>query len=384
LKITIFGLTLSSSWGNGHATPYRAILRALKRLRHQVTFYEKDVEYYRRHRDFSSTDDCKLVLYSDWPDMRARALAEAAASDAVIVGSYCPEGRQICDDILALDRPVRVFYDLDTPITLAKLAAESCEYLRRDQMPEFDLYLSFTGGAILTELERDWGVQRAAAIYGCVDPDVHHRRERDARYQCDLNYMGTYAADRQHKLDSLFLEPARRMPQRTFVFAGSLYPGDWEWPTNMEHFEHIPPSDHPAMYSSCRATLNITRDGMARAGFCPSGRFFEAAACGAPILSDWFEGLDTFFEPGEQILIVNNTDDVIAAIRMEDSDLARVAARARERTLAEHTGDNRARELVRCIREARPSSRSNLAHFSTPNERLSALEQNRPMNRSLR
>ena len=372
MKITIFGLTLSSSWGNGHATPYRAILRALKRLRHQVTFYEKDVEYYRRHRDFASTDYCKLVLYSDWTDVRARALAEAAASDAVIIGSYCPEGQQICDEVLGLDRPVRLFYDLDTPITLAKLAHDSCEYLRREHMPEFDLYLSFTGGDILTALERDWGVQRAAAIYGCVDPDVHHRREPEPRYQCDLNYMGTYAADRQHKLEALFLEPARLMPRRSFVLAGSLYPWDWECPANVRRFEHIPPSDHPAMYSSCRATLNITRDGMARAGFCPSGRFFEAAACGTPILTDWFEGLDTFFEPGEQILIVNSTDDVIAAIRMDDSDLGRVAARARERTLAEHTGDNRARELVRCIREARPSSRRTLAPLNTPNERLSA------------
>lgn len=372
MKITIFGLTLSSSWGNGHATPYRAILRALKRLRHQVTFYEKDVDYYSRHRDFFAPDFCRLVFYSDWADIRTRALAETAASDAVIVGSYCPEGQQICDDVLALDRPVRVFYDLDTPITLAKLAGNSCEYLRRDQMPEFDLYLSFTGGQILSTLEHDYGVQRAAAIYGCVDPDVHHRRDHDARYQCDLNYMGTYAADRQQKLESLFLEPARRMMQKQFVLAGSLYPWDWHLPENVRRFEHIPPGDHPAMYSSCRATLNITRDGMARAGFCPSGRFFEAAACGTPILTDWFEGLDTFFDPGEQILIVNNTDDVIAAIRMDDSDLARVAARARERTLAEHTGDNRARELVRCIQEARPSSRSNLAPFNTSNNRLSA------------
>jgi spore maturation protein CgeB len=372
LKITIFGLTLSSSWGNGHATPYRAILRALKRMRHDVTFYENDVEYYRRHRDFSSADYCNLVLYADWEQVRLAAIAEARDSDAVIVGSFCLDGQRICDEVLALDRPVRVFYDLDTPVTLGKLANGGAEYLRRDQMPEFDLYLSFTGGEILRTLERDHGVQRAVAIYGCVDPDVHHRRQPEPRYECDLNYMGTYAADRQHKLDALFLEPARRMKQRAFVLAGSLYPTHWQWPGNVRRFEHISPREHPAMYSSCRTTLNITRDQMARAGYCPSGRFFEAAACGTPILSDWFEGLDTFFDPGEQILIVNRAEDVMAALRMDQQDLARVAAQARERTLAEHTGDSRARELVRVIQEARRPTRGSLPPFSTPADRLSA------------
>lgn len=372
MKITIFGLTLSSSWGNGHATPYRAIIRALKRMRHDVTFYEKDVDYYRRHRDFASVDYCKLILYPSWHAVRQQAIAEAAESDAVIVGSYCPEGQRICDEVLALHQPVRAFYDLDTPITLGKLAGDGSEYLRRDQMPEFDLYLSFTGGEILRRLECEHRVKRAVAIYGCVDPEVHHRRDPRPEYQCDLNYMGTHAADRQHKLDTLFLEPARRVPHRTFVLAGSLYPPGWRWPENVRRFEHIPPSDHPAMYSSCRATLNITRDGMAAAGYCPSGRFFEAAACGTPIVTDWFEGLDSFFDPGEQILIVNTPDDVVAALRMDPQELTRLAARARERTLAEHTGDNRARELVRAIQEARRSSRGTMPSHASQGERIPA------------
>lgn len=371
MKITIFGLTLSSSWGNGHATPYRAILRALNRQRHTVTFYEKDVDYYRRHRDLPSADFCKIVLYPEWDEVRAGAMREAAESDAVIVGSYCPEGQRIADEVLALDRPVRVFYDLDTPVTLGKLANGGAEYLRRDQMPEFDLYLSFTGGQILRNLERDYGVHRAVAIYGCVDPDVHCRGEIRPDYKCDLSYMGTCAADRQQKLEELFLEPARRMPQRIFVLAGSLYPWDFPWPQNVHRFEHVSPHEHPAMYSSCRATLNLTRDEMARSGYCPSGRFFEAAACGTPVLTDWFDGLDTFFEPGEEILIVNTTDDVIAALRMEPNDLSRLAARARERTLAEHTGDNRAREMIRAIQESR-SARNGLTTARGKAEHLNA------------
>jgi spore maturation protein CgeB len=371
LKITIFGLTLSSSWGNGHATPYRAILRALKRQRHTITFYEKDVDYYRRHRDLPSADFCKLLLYPEWDEVRASAMREAADSDAVIVGSYCPEGQRISDEVLALDHPVRVFYDLDTPVTLGKLANGGAEYLRRDQMPEFDLYLSFTGGEILRTLDHEYRVQRAVAIYGCVDPDVHRGGELRPEYKCDLNYMGTCAADRQQKLEELFLEPARRMPQKSFVLAGSLYPWDFPWPPNVRRFEHLAPHEHPAMYSSSLATLNITRDEMARSGYCPSGRFFEAAACGTPVLTDWFDGLDTFFEPGEEILIVNTTDDVMAALRMDRNDLSRLAARARERTLAEHTGDNRAREMIRAIQEARPA-RNGMTRASAKAERLSA------------
>lgn len=320
---------------------------------HRVTFYERDVEYYRRRRDFQQCDYCELVLYPEWKVVRGPAMAEAAGSDAVIVGSYCPEGAQIADEVLSLAQPLRVFYDLDTPITLAKLAEEDVEYLRHDQMPGFDLYLSFTGGRILEVLEQNWGVRRAAALYGCVDPEVHVRVAARDEFGCDLSYMGTYAPDRQDKLDQLFLEPARRMRESRFVLAGTLYPSGWTWPENVCRFDHITPTDHPALYSSSRATLNVTRAGMARTGFCPSGRFFEAAACGTPILSDWFEGLDAFFAPGEEIFVVHNADEVMAAMKCPDRELARLAERARRRTLQEHTGECRARQLLHYLQEAR-------------------------------
>lgn len=351
LKLTFFGLTLSSSWGNGHATPYRAILRALHRLGHKITFYERDVEYYARRRDFTACDYCDLVLHAGWEQVRARALADAASSDAVIVGSYCPEGARISDELLGVAGPLHVFYDLDTPITLANLTHSDLDYLRRDQLPAFDLYLSFTGGQILEELEQTWGVRRARALYGCVDPEVHSRVPARPEFVCDLSYMGTYAADRQQKLDELFLEPARRQPQAEFVLAGSLYPWQRTWPSNLRRFEHVAPAQHPALYSSSRATLNLTRAGMARTGHCPSGRFFEAAACGTPILSDWFEGLDTFFAPGEEIFVVNDADAVVAALKCPPEELAKLAARARRRTLQEHTGNARARQLIDVLGE---------------------------------
>ena len=215
MKITIFGLTLSSSWGNGHATPYRAILRALHHRGHELTFYEKDVKYYAARRDFESCAFCRLVLYREWADIRRRALTEVAESDVVINASYCPEGALVIDDVLPIAGPMHVFYDLDAPITISNLDNDATvDYLRRDQIPQFDLYLSFTGGSILRELEDRWGARIARPLYGGVDPEVYRRTTPRADFECTLSYMGTYAADRQRQLDDLFLEPAWRMPSR--------------------------------------------------------------------------------------------------------------------------------------------------------------------------
>ena len=358
MKFTIFGLTISSAWGNGHATPYRGLLRALHRRGHDIDFFEKDVPYYARHRDFSSCDFCNLVLYSNWDEIRDRALRAAGESDVVMAASYCPEGARINDEVLKLCGPLRVFYDLDTPVTLEQLANGDVEYLRADQISGFDLYLSFTGGKVLDKLEQHWGAQCVRTLHGSVDPEVHARTQPIADFACDLSYMGTYAADRQPNLEALFLEPARRSPEREFVLAGSLYPWDWSWPANVRRFDHVAPENHAALFSSSRCSLNITRQQMAQNGYCPSGRFFEAAACGTPILTDWWDGLDAFFMPGEELLVVESADDVLSALGRSDHELSRMAARARERTLAEHTAENRANELLSYIEHCSPSRRA--------------------------
>lgn len=352
MKITVFGLTISSSWGNGHATPYRAILRALHRMGHEVLFFEKDVPYYKLRRDFDSCDYCHLTLYEDWHQVRRQALQEAANSDVVMTASYLPEGAQINDDVLDLARPLRVFYDLDTPVTLANMEKQGVPYLRREQIPEFDLVLSFTGGKTLEQLEGIYGARSARSLYGCVDPDDYARVGASTEFTCDLSYMGTYASDRQQKVDELFLEVARRHPQRQFLLAGSLYPWEWSWPANVRHVEHVAPHDHPRLYSSSRLTLNITRSEMARWGWCPSGRFFEAAACATPLISDWWEGLDRFFDVEHDLQVVSRADDVEQALARDGEDLQKMALRARERTLHEHTGEVRARQLIGYIEEA--------------------------------
>ena len=354
VKITVFGLTISSSWGNGHATPYRAILRALHRMGHEVLFFERDVPYYKLRRDFDSCDYCDLTLYEDWPQVRRQALQEAADSDVVITASYLPEGAQINDEVLDLGQPLRVFYDLDTPVTLANMEKQGVPYLRREHLAEFDLVLSFTGGRTLEELEQTYGARMARSLYGCVDPDDYARVEASPEFACNLSYMGTYASDRQQKVDELFLEVARRHPERQFLLAGSLYPWEWEWrwPANVRRIEHVAPHDHPRLYSSSGLTLNITRGEMARWGWCPSGRFFEAAACATPLITDRWEGLDCFFDVQNEIQVVSRREDVEQALTRENGDLQKMASRARERTLNEHTGAVRARQLLGYIEEA--------------------------------
>jgi len=318
---------------------------------HEVVFYECDVPYYASHRDFDSTDFCRLVLYSDWDDVQARAYDDAAESDVVIHASYCSNGADIINEIFEVAAGLRVFYDLDTPITLEKLSSGKCDYLRADQIPAFDLYLSWCGGKTLDQLEQRWSARKALPLYGCVDPDVHARVDVPEPFRCLMSYMGTYAADRHQKFEELFLKPVRRRPEDIFVLAGSLYP-DTSWPSNLRRYPHVSPHDHPALYSGSRLTLNLTRETMAQCGFCPSGRLFEAAACGTPIISDWFTGLDQFFTPDEEIFIARNTNDVVRAFDISDAELARIATRACERTLAEHTGEHRAKQLVSYLEDA--------------------------------
>ena len=352
MKFTFFGLTISSSWGNGHATPYRAIIRALHQLGHEVHFFEKDAPYYSSRRDFDSCGYCRLTIYSDWNTIRAQALATAAESDAVITASYLPEGQRINDELLELPRPLHVFYDLDTPVTLRRMEQDVVDYLRRDQLSAFDLVLSFTGGKTLEVLQKEYGARLAKPLYGCVDPDDYLRCAPSREFACALSYMGTYSSDRQEKLNELLLEPARRNPDKQFLLAGSLYPWQWQWQPNVRRIEHVFPADHASFYSSSRLTLNLTRGEMAANGWCPSGRFFEAAACGTPLITDAWEGLDSFFDLRHDLRVVTCAKDVEDALKMPESNLQTMAGRARQRTLDEHTGSVRARQLLKYLEEA--------------------------------
>lgn len=359
LRITIWGLTVSSSWGNGHATLWRGLIRALGHAGHEVTFVERDAPWYAENRDLTDLPDGRLVLYRDWSDLDLRALLDC---DAAIVTSYCPDARLASKLVTDAARPVSIFYDLDTPVTLARLAAgEAVDYLPAEGLGGFDLVLSYTGGPALIALRERLGARDPRPLYGHVDPDVHRPAPSHPPFTGDLSYLGTYAADRQPVLERLFTAVAAASPDRRFVLGGSGYSADFPWRPNIFFVRHIPPADHPAFFCSSRLTLNVTRGDMAAMGWCPSGRLFEAAACGAPILSDDWDGLDRFFTPGEEIMLAADTADALAALELSDADLARIAARARERVLAEHSSAARAAELVALIERTSTSAASESA-----------------------
>ncbi len=356
LKLVVFGLTVSSSWGNGHATLWRGLVRALAARGVRVVFFERDQSFYADHRDLHDLSelgrDAELVLYRDWADVLPRARRELRDADAGLVTSYQPDAQAASD--LLLDSPARaVFYDMDTPVTLARLAQGARpDYLPAQGLGGFDLVLSYTGGRALDALRERLGARRCAPLYGHADPAAHRPAAPDPRFRCDLSYIGTYAADRQAGVEALFVEPARRRADLKFVLAGSGYPADFPWTGNTFFVRHLPPPEHAAFYSSSRLTLNVTRADMAAMGWCPSGRMFEAALCGAPLLSDAWDGLSDFFTPGEEVLLADGPDDAAAALDLAPERLLAVAEAARAKVLARHTSAHRADELLALLEGA--------------------------------
>lgn len=355
MKIVVFGLTISSSWGNGHATLWRGLSKALIRQGHDFVFFERDVSYYAGARDLSDLTGGTLLLYPDWDSVLPRASQEAREADVVIVTSYCPDA--VAASELNRGQALFVFYDLDTPVTLAQLASGGqVPYLGPRRLAEFDLVLSYTGGDAMEHLRTRLGARAVMPLYGHVDPDVHRPVSPTAQYRADLSYLGTYSADRQDGIERYFIAPARRKPEARFVIGGAQYPDHFPWVPNIHFVRHLPPAEHPAFFSSSRLTLNVTRAPMARMGWCPSGRLFEAAACGVPVLSDDWQGLESFFAPGNEILVARSEDDALAALDLSDAELACIGSRARERVLAEHTSAHRAADLVAALEAARTSS----------------------------
>jgi spore maturation protein CgeB len=350
LDVVVLGLTLSSSWGNGHATTYRALLKAFAARGHTILFLERDVPWYAAHRDLADPDFARLAFYRDLRQLKRHRDAIANA-DAVIVGSYVPEGVAAAHFAMASARGATAFYDIDTPVTLALLERGDCAYLSTDLIPAFDLYLSFTGGPTLERLMRRYGSPAARALYCSADPAGYPPTATPKRW--DLSYLGTYSADRQPALDRLLLSVAREAPHGTFAVAGPLYPKDIRWPDNVERIEHVPPGRHAAFYAASRFTLNVTRADMIRAGYSPSVRLFEAAACGTPVISDAWDGLDTLFEPGREILIAADGSSVRAALEaISEDERRRIGEAARRRVLKEHTAAHRAETLEALLHDA--------------------------------
>lgn len=354
--IVIIGLTVTSSWGNGHATTYRGLLRGLSLRGHRVLFLEHDVPWYAENRDDSHPYGAVTELYRTAEDLVARFEQQVVAARLVIVGSFVNDGARIGRWVNAVARGITAFYDIDTPITIAGLACGVLAYLTPELVRQYDLYLSFTGGPILVELETKYGSPMARPLYCCADPDNYKPADHSLRW--DLGYLGTFSPDRQEALEELLLKPARRSSERRFAVAGAMYP-EMDWPTNVDRFIHLAPRLHPSFYCSQGFTLNVTRAEMKSRGYSPSVRLFEAALCGVPVISDWWEGLDQFFDAGREVLIAHSAEDTLRYLR--DYSAARRAEmghRIRLRVLEDHTPVHRAETLETYLKEIDDNSAS--------------------------
>jgi spore maturation protein CgeB len=348
VKIVILGLSITSSWGNGHATTYRGLVRELAARGHEVLFLERNRHWYEQNRDLPDPSFCRVGIYESLDELATRHTRAVREADLVIVGSFVPEGIAAGEWVHDVARGRTAFYDIDTPVTLARLASGDLDYLSTALIPRYDLYLSFTGGPVLDKIEEELGSPCARALFCSVDPALYYPETRAPRW--DLGYLGTYSKDRQPALDRLLVEPARRAPDLSMVVAGPQYPPELAWPEAVERITHLAPRDHREFYNSQRFTLSVTRADMVRIGWSPSVRLFEAAACGVPILTDPWPGLDDFFVPGEDIAVVESAEDSLRLLRsLPESERAAIGQRARGRVLAEHTSAHRAVELERYL-----------------------------------
>jgi spore maturation protein CgeB len=354
LSFVILGLSVTSSWGNGHATTYRGLIRELLRRGHQVLFLERDVPWYRSVRDLPSQPFGRCELYGSVEELESRFGSDIERADVVIQGSFVPEGIRVGEWLLGRARGLTAFYDIDTPVTIARMAESDCDYLSSSLVPRYDLYLSFSGGPVLSLLEKDLGARRAVALYCSVDLESHRPLSMEPRW--DLGYMGTYSADRQEGLEELLVEPARLRPELRFSVAGAQYPEALSWPANVERIEHLPPPEHAAFYGRQRFTLNLTRREMRRLGHSPSVRLFEAAACGTPIISDDWAGLGELFRIGQEILLAHRSEEVVSYLSdLGERERQVLGERARARVLADHTAGKRAEELLEYLSAANAS-----------------------------
>ncbi len=351
MNIVILGLSITSSWGNGHATTYRALVRGLASRGHDVLFLERDASWYAKNRDMPAPPFCRVQIYKRLDELQRKHATVIEKADLVVLGSYVPEGAAVADIVLKSAGGCTAFYDIDTPVTLRAIEQDAAPYLERSQVPRFDLYLSFTGGPTLQRLEREFGAQRARALYCSADVGTYFV-EPNASKGCDLGYLGTYSADRQPALDELLIGPAWAWPEGRFVMAGAQYPTSVITPRNVERIVHINPAGHRSFYNRLRFTLNVTRRDMVDAGYSPSVRLFEAAACGTPIISDEWPGLSTILTPGREVLIARNAREVLSCLReTPESERIAIGLRARERVLDSHTSQHRAIELEQYVAE---------------------------------
>ncbi|MCB0310133.1 MAG: glycosyltransferase [Bdellovibrionales bacterium] len=351
LNFVFIGLSLSSSWGNGHATTYRGLLRELSSLGHAVHFLECDQKWYRENRDLKEPEYCCLHIYSDLSELKNLYAELVENADIVVVGSYVVAGCAVGEWVQKIASGITAFYDIDTPVTLRLLEKDKCPYLSRELIEGYQYYFSFSFGPVLERIEAEYGARCVLPLLCSVDPEIYQPKSIEQKFE--LGYLGTYSRDRQGSLENFLIGAAKRLPGREFVVAGPQYPARNEWPDNVQYYDHICPMQHSEFYCSQRFTLNLTRSDMRALGYSPSVRIFEAAACGVPIISDVWPGLSELFRIDQEIFITSSVEQTVMILRETSEEArARVAANARKRVLESHTARTRACELERYAIEA--------------------------------
>jgi spore maturation protein CgeB len=346
MKISFFGSSLVSCYWNGAATYYRGILREIALRGHEITFFESDAFERQEHRDIPDPPWAQVCVYPATPEGWQRSLISAAAADLVIkasgVGIF---DRELDAAIASLPAHIlRAYWDVDAPATLDAIEHDSKHHLR-EAIPAYDMVFTYGGGARVVAAYKEYGARDCVPIYNALDPATHYPEPPQAEFACDLGLLANRLPDREQRIDSFFLGVADRLPQRRFVLGGS----GWESkavPANVRKAGHVGTSQHNAFYSSGLATLNVNRDSMAKYGFSPPTRIFEAAGAGACLITDQWDGIDAFLEPEREVLVAANGDQVAEHLASLSPERARlIAERARRQVMARHTYAHRARQF---------------------------------------
>jgi spore maturation protein CgeB len=351
LRIAFFGSSLVSAYWNGAATYYRGIIRALAARGHRVTFYEPDAFERQKHRDLADPSWARVVVYEPTEAAVAAALAEARGADIVVKAS----GVGVFDELL--ERGVlearapgarAIYWDVDAPATLDRVAGDPGDRFR-PLIAEYDLVLTYGGGEPVVSAYEGLGARRCVPIYNAVDPETHHPVPPDPRFACDLAFLGNRLPDREARVEEFFLRAARLSPERRFLLGGNGW-HDKALPANVRALGHVYTRDHNALNVTATCVLNINRDSMAAYGFSPATRVFEAAGAGACLLTDPFAGLELFLEPGREVLVAADGQEVAEQLaRISTAGARSIGAAARRRILAEHTYEHRAVTLERLL-----------------------------------
>jgi spore maturation protein CgeB len=353
LKIAFYASSLVSAYWNGAATYYRGIIKELNKLGHHITFYEPDAYERQQHRDLADPDWAKVVVYDNNAQSALDVLAQAAQADVVIKASGVGVFDELLEEqVLKLrkENQLVIFWDVDAPATLERMSNNTADPFR-ELVPQYDMILTYGGGQPVIDAYTRFGAKRCIPIYNALDPESHFPVPAVEAFICDLAFLGNRLPDREARVEEFFLKAAGKLPSQRFKIGGSGW-GDKDMPGNVEYIGHVYTKDHNAFNCTPKAVLNISRDSMAKMGFSPATRVFEAAGAAACIITDYWLGIDLFFEPGKEILVANNGDEVAQILsNLSAGEAKAIGLAAQKKVLQLHTYAHRAKEADKLFEE---------------------------------